>query len=134
MVAGRRVVRLLLDTEALLVIDAKGLDGLGKESRLLVADPDNDLLLSSVSITEIAIKASIGKLQVTANIVTEIANDLQLTIINYEPRHANRLFSLPLHHRDPFDRMLIATALLEQYPLVSSDSEFRKYDGLKVIW
>jgi len=127
-------VRLLLDTEALLVLDAKGLSGLGKDSRPLVADPDNDLLISSVSLTEIAIKANIGKLRATADTISKIASDLQLTMINYEPRHANRLFDLPLHHRDPFDRMLIATALLEQYPLISSDAAFQKYDGLRVIW
>lgn len=127
-------MRLLLDTEALLVLDAKGLGGLGKDSRPLVADPDNDLLISSVSLTEIAIKANIGKLRATADMISKIASDLQLTLINYEPRHANRLFDLPLHHRDPFDRMLIATALLEQYPLISSDAAFQKYDGLRVIW
>ncbi len=127
-------MRSLLDTEALLTIDSQGLEGLGKKSRELVGNSDNDLLLSSISITEIAIKASIGKLNANLDKVTQLIQDLQLTLINYEPRHANRLFGLPLHHRDPFDRMLIATALQEQCSIISSDREFRKYKGLKVIW
>lgn len=55
-------------------------------------------------------------------------------ILPFTLQHAYRLFSLPLHHRDPFDRMLIATALVEDIPLAGSDKEFKKYRGLRVIW
>ena len=58
-------------------------------------------------------------------------------ILPYQPNHALRYFSLPTPaetHRDPHDRMLIATALTEQLPILTSDVEFRKYAGLKVVW
>jgi PIN domain nuclease of toxin-antitoxin system len=55
-------------------------------------------------------------------------------MLPFTPQHAYRLFSLPLHHRDPFDRMLIATALAEEIPLIGSDRLFKMYKGLKVIW
>jgi PIN domain nuclease of toxin-antitoxin system len=54
-------------------------------------------------------------------------------LIPFEPRHAIRMFDLPLHHRDPFDRMLIATALSEGVPIITDDKEFNAYRGLKVI-
>lgn len=58
---------------------------------------------------------------------------MRLILIPFEPRHAIRMFDLPLHHRDPFDRMLIATALSEGVPIITDDKEFNAYRGLKVI-
>jgi PIN domain nuclease of toxin-antitoxin system len=66
--------------------------------------------------------------------VQEAAKDLALTIIPFTPQHSYRLFSLPKLHRDPFDRMIISTALVEGIPVIGGDSRFRKYRGLKVIW
>ena len=83
---------------------------------------------------EIALKSGIGKLQMGEPELRQAAHDLRLTIIPFTPRHAYGLFSLPLHHRDPFDRMLIATALAEDMPLIGSDRQFKKYKGLKLIW
>ena len=60
--------------------------------------------------------------------------DLKLRTLPYLAEHAYRLFSLPLHHRDPFDRVLIAQALAEDIPIVTPDEAFLKYKGLKVIW
>ena len=57
-----------------------------------------------------------------------------LVNIPYTARHAMQLFDLPLHHYDPFDRMLIATALVEGVPVVTGDREFKRYRGLSVIW
>lgn len=59
---------------------------------------------------------------------------LQVTVLPLEPDHAFRMYSLPLHHRDPFDRMILATALVEKLPLVTSDRIFRRYPGVKLIW
>jgi PIN domain nuclease of toxin-antitoxin system len=81
-----------------------------------------------------AIKTAVGKLAVTVELLNQIMQDLRLTTVSFEPRHANRLFNLPVHHRDPFDRMLIATALVEGCPIISSDREFKSYKGLQVIW
>ena len=60
--------------------------------------------------------------------------DLRLEVIPFGPDHALRMYGLPPHHRDPFDRMLIATALAEEIPLIGSDRLFKRYKGLKVIW
>lgn len=126
--------RLLLDTAAFLDLDKKGLKALGRSGRVLLKDSGIELLFSAVSITEIAVKTSIGKLTgYTPGLIDRIAQDLQLTVIPYQLRHAQHLFNLPLHHRDPFDRMLIATALEEKCPVMTSDRLFEKY-GLQVIW
>jgi PIN domain nuclease of toxin-antitoxin system len=60
--------------------------------------------------------------------------DFNLRILPYTSTHAYALYGLPLHHRDPFDRMIIAQALAEDIPIVTSDSQFRKYRDLTVIW
>ena len=126
-------MRALLDTQVFVLLGQQGLESFSPRIRKLLEDDDNDLLLSAVSITEIAIKASIGKLQVTASDTTKLMEDMRLTLLPFEPRHAMRMFDLPLHHRDPFDRMLIATALSEGMALVTRDSEIAQYRGLKVI-
>ncbi|MGA8028482.1 MAG: PIN domain-containing protein [Bryobacteraceae bacterium] len=57
-------------------------------------------------------------------------------LVDYPLRqhHANRLFELPLHHKDPFDRLIISTALSDDLPVISRDEQFRKYKGLRVVW
>jgi PIN domain nuclease of toxin-antitoxin system len=66
--------------------------------------------------------------------VHQAVQDLGLTVIAFEPPHAYRLFSLPMHHGDPFDRMIIATALVEDVPLIGGDRQFAHYKGLQAIW
>ncbi len=87
-----------------------------------------------LSITEISIKNSIGKLATTSKAVNEIITDLNLTVLPFTAGHAHNLFELPLHHCEPFDRMIIATALSERIPLIGGDLQFKKYTGLKLIW
>jgi PIN domain nuclease of toxin-antitoxin system len=128
-------MRLLLDTHALLWF----LGGDPKLSRLatdLMLDPDNEILVSVASLWEIAIKAQIGKLalhhpfqeifpaQLTANEIGVLPVDLV---------HVQQLFKLSLHHRDPFDRLLIAQALAEGVPIISSDAMFDPYP-VEVLW
>ncbi len=60
--------------------------------------------------------------------------DLASLVVPFAPDHVLRLYALPQHHRDPFDRMLITTALTEGIPLVGSNRLFKKYKGLQVIW
>ena len=127
-------MRFLLDTEAFVKLSEEGIESLGPKSRKLVVDPDHDLLISSVSITELAVKSNIGKLSMTVDLFLESADYLHLLVIPYEAKHAVRLFGLPLYHRDPFDRMLVCTALVENYPLISSDRDFKKYSGLQLVW
>ena len=90
--------------------------------------------LSAVSLSEIAIKTALGKLDWRKENATTALSDLRLRVLSYMATHAYALFNLPLHHRDPFDRQMIAQALAENIPIVTSDRIFRRYRGLKIIW
>jgi PIN domain nuclease of toxin-antitoxin system len=125
-------MRVLLDTQVL-VMASLG-EALPKRVQALWVDPETDRLLSAVSITEIAIKAGTGALPITKEDVNKVILDLQLTVIPFAAAHALRLFTLPNHHRDPFDRMLIATALAEDISVVTGDRRFKEYRGVRVIW
>ena len=90
--------------------------------------------ISVVSLTEIAVKQIRGKLTFgKADAIAGVA-DLRLRVLPYAAQHAFRLFDLPTHHADPFDRQIIAQALVENVPVVTPDEAFRLYDGLKVVW
>lgn len=100
----------------------------------MVADPETVLLVSPVSFNEIAIKANKGLTRLTREHIEKLISDLDLTVLPLTAEHSFKLFGLPAHHGDPFDRMLIATALVEDVAIVASDREFKRYKGLRVIW
>ena len=130
-------MRLLLDTQAFVVLGDQtqgGIGALSKKARATLEDPANKLLLSSVSLTEIAIKSKRGKLALDKDKVSSLVQDMRLTILPYTFAHAMRLFDLPTHHNDPFDRMIIASALVEGIPLVGGDHEFKHYKELTLLW
>ena len=90
--------------------------------------------VSVVSLTEIAVKQTRGKLMFgKADAMAGIA-DLRVRVVPYAAEHAFRLFDLPAHHADPFDRQIIAQALAEDVPVVTPDEAFSLYEGLQVIW
>jgi PIN domain nuclease of toxin-antitoxin system len=90
--------------------------------------------ISVVSLIEIAVKQTRGKLTFgAADAATGIA-DLRLRVLPYSAEHAFRLFDLPIRHADPFDRQIIAQALAEEVAIVTPDEAFRLYKGLKVVW
>ena len=90
--------------------------------------------ISVVSLTEIAVKQTRGKLTFgKADAMAGVA-DLRLRVLPYAAEHAFRLFDLPTHHADPFDRQIIAQALVENIPVVTPDESFNLYEGLKVVW
>ena len=66
--------------------------------------------------------------------IQQAIQDLDLRILPYTANHALELFDLPQHHGDPFDRQIIAQALSEKIPVVTSDEKFSLYKGLKVVW
>ena len=92
------------------------------------------LEMSAISLSEIAIKQTLGKLNLSMEDARIGIADLKLRILPYTSVHAYHLFGLPQHHRDPFDRQIIAQALAEDLPMVTSDEKFGLYKGLKVIW
>jgi PIN domain nuclease of toxin-antitoxin system len=126
-------VRLLLDT-AVLIYAIGSPEHLSKRAASALRNPDNILELSSVSLVEIAIKATLGKLPVTEAIARQAVEELSIRVLPYTAEHAFQLFNLPLHHRDPFDRQIIAQALCEKIPVVSSDQKLGLYQGLRLFW
>ncbi|MEH2030242.1 MAG: type II toxin-antitoxin system VapC family toxin [Nostoc sp.] len=101
-----------------------------------IADETNELWLSVASIWEIGIKVAIGKLPLADPLDSYISSRmtvLAMRSLEITASHALQAAALPLHHRDPFDRMLIAQAQIEEMTLVSADSMFNKYD-ISILW
>ena len=126
-------MRVLVDT-AVLILAAESPQRLSKRAYAALQGADAIREFSSISLTEIAIKNSLGKLRIPAEIVRQAMRDMMLRVLPFTGDHAYRLFTLPLHHRDPFDRQIIAQALCEEIPVVTPDEKFRLYSGLKIIW
>lgn len=122
--------RLLLDTHALLWVleDAAALD---ESARSAIVDPRNDVFVSSISMWEISIKRSLGKLKAPEDLLSTIdasgLRELPVTVV-----HADHAGGLPPHHRDPFDRMLVAQAQVEGLTIVTHDSVIAKY-GVRTL-
>jgi len=90
--------------------------------------------ISVVSLAEIAVKQISGKLKFGKGDAVAGVADLRLRVLPYAAEHGFRLFDLPAHHADPFDRQIIAQALVENVPVVTPDEAFSLYEGLKVVW
>jgi PIN domain nuclease of toxin-antitoxin system len=124
-------VRLLPDTHALLWLVADD-QRLTRRADALLADPRNEVLLSAAVTWEVAIEQSLGRLRVPHAFATTVlghgATPLPITIA-----HSEVVTSLPWHHGDPFDRMLVAQASLEDAVIVSGDDRLREY-GVRVEW
>ena len=125
-------MRILLDTHIFIIAAKGGLGGLSLKACQIMEDDGAEHVLSAVSVTEIAIKAKLGKLDLTSNTVLQSIADMRLTLLPYTAKYALRLFDLPLHHGDLFDRMLIATALAENLPILSADRVFSEYPNLQL--
>ena len=126
---------LLLDTQALLwfLLDDPKLSDKAQAS--IVAD-EVSILVSPASIWEIAIKISLGKYALPAPFASFWDEQLRINDFSLLPisvAHAEQVVNLPFHHRDPFDRLIIAQALVGGLPVVSSDNAFDRY-GVTRIW
>jgi PIN domain nuclease of toxin-antitoxin system len=126
-------VRLLLDT-AVLIFAVEDPERLSKRAASALQNPENILELSAISLVEIAIKTSLGKLKLSAVTAQQALEDLDLRVMAFTAEHAFRLFELPLVHSDPFDRQIIAQALAEEIPVVTPDGAFGLYKGLSTVW
>ncbi|KNG92158.1 type II toxin-antitoxin system VapC family toxin [Pseudaestuariivita atlantica] len=121
----------LLDTH-LLLWAAYAPDKLSAPARALIEDPANDLYFSVTSLWEVAIKAALGRADFTVDAGMLRAGLIQNGYIEQviEGRHVLTLTSLPRHHADPFDRMLVAQALADGRPLVTADRALAAYPGV----
>ena len=109
---------------------------LSERARQVISDPGNDIFLSAASGWEMAIKTQLGKLQLPDHFEQFIAEQLfrnNITSLPVMMSHALHVQSLPLHHRDPFDRLLIAQGQLEKMPIITTDSVFADYD-VEIVW
>jgi PIN domain nuclease of toxin-antitoxin system len=128
-------VRLLVDTHTLIwaVDDTSQLSTLATTA---LQDPGNELLISAATIWEIAIKHGLGKLPLALpyrDWMNRAITDLGLVILPITVEYANAQAGLPMHHRDPFDRLLVAQCQVEQIPLISADAIFDQY-GITRLW
>ena len=128
-------MKLLLDTQCWLWWFANP-ERLNTEAIELIGEEKNQLYLSVASIWEIAIKVSLGKLNLPeppSEYVPSRMMMLGTTSVDIKGIHAIGAASLPYHHRDPFDRMLIAQSQIEQMQILTADSVFNQYD-VNLIW
>lgn len=123
------MTRLLIDTHVLLWAWEDS-PRLGRKGRKLLADPDQPVAVSIVSLWEIAIKKSVGKLALDIRLEDLIGSldAFGFELLPVQPAHTLALATLPLHHRDPFDRTLIAQAIHEKLPLLTVDPQLQAYD------
>lgn len=128
-------MRALLDTHAFLwfILDSPELSETAKN---IIADPTREVMVSPASYWEIAIKIKLGKYLLPqpyqSFMETHIASN-DFTILHILPKHTAVLTSLDLHHKDPFDRLLVAQAIAENIPIVSVDPQLDAY-GVQRIW
>ena len=119
-------MRLLLDTHVLLW--SRSSPGrLLAGQREAIADPRNTVFVSAITVAEIGIKSAIGKLTVTSGFTDSFA-DFGLEELPFTTAHAWRLNELPPHHRDPFDRMLICQAIVDDLVFVTADARCAQYE------
>lgn len=127
-------MNLLVDTHTMLWF-AAGDERLSPKARQAIEDPGTINYISIASWWEIAIKCSLKKLRLTKSLDGFIADrtDEGFRLLSIETGHLPALVTLPFHHRDPFDRLLVCQALAEGMPVCTNDDHFAAY-GAKVIW
>lgn len=128
-------MKLLLDTHAFLWFIEGNLN-LSDMARNLIEDQRNQRLLSVASLWEMSIKISIGKLELGMAFTELVKHEVYgnaIELLEIQPEHLDELAKLPFHHKDPFDRLMIAQGLVENIPVVTKDSAFGSYP-LTTLW
>jgi PIN domain nuclease of toxin-antitoxin system len=127
-------MRLLLDSHSLIwAVDDPS--RLSPAALTALRDPASELLLSAATVWELSIKVGLGKLTLSSSYrdwMNQAIADLDLSILPVTVEYAAAQASLPWHHRDPFDRLLIAQSLIETIPVISADAHFDAYGVLRI--
>ncbi len=129
-------MKLLLDTQCFLWWFAEP-ERLNEEAIAHIADESNELWFSVASLWEMGIKVAIGKLPLPEPLDSYTSSrmvKLGTKYLEITASHALRTATLPLHHRDPFDRMIIAQAQMESMTLMTADSMFKEYQDTTIFW
>ena len=119
-------MNIILDTHIFLWL-ASDVKKVNKEHMRYIEDTGNRLYLSAISIAEIMIKKSIGHLDFDADILM-LLDEMGIDVLEFDANSALLLGSLPFHHRDPFDRMILSQAVTKKYKIISVDRKFKRYD------
>ena len=119
-------MKILLDTHIFLWMLTSP-ERLNDKRRYELETPANEVFLSAMSIAELMIKHAIGKIHVEFDPL-EMAKEMRIEILSFSGDHAMLLGKMPLHHKDPFDRMIIAQAIVNKLPLMSDDPKFPEYN------
>ena len=128
-------MRVLIDSHALIWYVVQD-NLLSPASHAAISDPTNDLLLSAGSIWEIGIKVGLGKLILTEPFkpwMNQAISDLDVTVVPLTVEYVDVQSNLPRHHGDPFDRLIVAQAIVEQISIISADANLDAY-GITRIW
>ena len=128
-------MKLLLDTHAMYWY-IEGDRQLSATARTLIQDTSNEVLISPASYWEIAVKISVGKWQLNRTYEEFIdigVNHYGFQVLAILPKHTARLIGLPFHHKDPFDRLLVAQAMTEGVSIISNDVVLDAY-GITRLW
>lgn len=107
-------------------------DRIGDRARAAIEDGASQVVVSTVVIWEVAIKRRLGKIEAPPDLLNRV-EQAAVELLPITARHADRVGTLPMHHRDPFDRLLIAQAEIDGLTLVSADGELSRYD-VATLW
>ena len=127
---SNKIMRVLIDTQIFIwaVMESENLSAHARQTILNASD----IFVSAVSIWEIAIKSRIGRLEGDPNEFVEAIGESGFQELSIAARHAAMVHALPLHHRDPFDRLLVAQALSEPLRLLTADRMLSRYSDLVI--
>jgi len=124
----------LIDTHVLIWV-AENSSNLSVEAKRIILDKTNPIYVSVCSFWEIAIKLGTGKIKIDGGLseIERLSDENEFILLPIKREHFHLLPNMPFHHKDPFDRLLIASAITEDMTLITDDDNIKKYNS-KVLW
>jgi PIN domain nuclease of toxin-antitoxin system len=124
-------MNIIVDTNIVIHL-ADSIEKISQHHLDIIKNPNNSIYFSILSIAEISINKSINKLIIKDDILKMI-KDMDIEILNFKSQEAMLLEKLPLHHKDPFDRMIICQAIVNNYPIITTDKKFSLYKEVALL-